>query len=215
MAVPATWPYLPVTCASCALVPARCSYPFATRARSLFLLNSYSYSPGYSFLGVLLPVLRAGTSPLLPVSRAGTSTPRHGHCPCPWPVATPSLLVSVPACVLVTVRAHTVSRDQRPRWCHAGGRRGWLGGSGCAGALCACALGEKLERHVAFVTVVRLRPFLLLRRAEGFGRARVCVCSSGGKRKPAFPPRVRRLAGLGLSGPRRPQKHAQTTTRLP
>ena len=44
MAVPATWPCLSVTRACCALVPARRSYPFATRARSLFLLVCYSYS---------------------------------------------------------------------------------------------------------------------------------------------------------------------------
>jgi hypothetical protein len=53
MAVPATWPCLSVTRACCALVPARRSYPFATRARSLFLLVCYSYSSRYSLLLLL------------------------------------------------------------------------------------------------------------------------------------------------------------------
>ena len=53
MAVPAAWPCLSVTRACCALVPARRSYPFATRARSLFLLVCYSYSSRYSLLLLL------------------------------------------------------------------------------------------------------------------------------------------------------------------
>ena len=51
----------------------RGSYPFATRSRSLFLLVSYFYSPGYPFLGVLiLPVVsRASTTSTLLYSFRG------------------------------------------------------------------------------------------------------------------------------------------------
>ena len=78
MAVPATWPCLSVTRACCALVPARRSYPFATRARSLFLLVCYSYSSRYSLLLLLATPSRRSTSTprarALPWARPPTGT---------------------------------------------------------------------------------------------------------------------------------------------
>ena len=49
----ATYSRPSVTRACCVSVPARRSYPCATRARSLFLLVWCSYSVGYPLLGVL------------------------------------------------------------------------------------------------------------------------------------------------------------------
>jgi hypothetical protein len=112
MAVPATWPCLSVTRACCALVPARRSYPFATRARSLFLLVCYSYSSRYSLLLLLAtPTWRKYEHPRARALPWAPPPHGHGHCPGCAPRATPVLLVPLPVHVLLPVFVLTLSAE--------------------------------------------------------------------------------------------------------